>query len=320
MGCLGSKQSLTESATAFEAAYKQTRLLGRGSFGDVVEAESLKTKKRYAVKKMKITDKNRSMVDFEIVTLQKLARVPGQPRPHPNIVNLIEVCKSDTQWCVVLELCPGGDLHQKVQQEGALSERESLNVLRQVLDAVVHMHALGYCHRDLKPGNLILARREAPLLVKVTDFGLTTDKAGPSDADKGYANVMATATGTHEYTAPEVFLLGDEAGSESDDEGVTSSHQIDEKYSAKVDIWSVGAIAYTILGGKHPFDFESVSRPVILVKVGNHALPLAFCLSLNYSINFVIQTPTLKGQAYSRTLLCALVVCGLTSRAIIRYR
>ena len=64
MGCLGSKQSLTESAGDFEETYKQVALLGRGSYGDVVEAEHVKTQKRYAVKKMKITDKNRAMVDF----------------------------------------------------------------------------------------------------------------------------------------------------------------------------------------------------------------------------------------------------------------
>ena len=258
MGCLSSKQSLTESASAFEANYKQTRLLGRGSYGDVVEVEHLVTQKRFAAKKMKITDKNRPMVDLEIGTLQKLS--------HPNVVSLIEVCKSATQWCVVLELCPGGDLHDRVRQAGALSEGECLNVMKQVVDAVVHIHALGFCHRDLKPGNLILARHESPLLIKLTDFGLTSDKAGQCDANNGYENVMATATGTHEYTAPEVFLLGDE-GSESDEDGIVSSHQIDDKYSAKVDIWSVGAIAYTILGGKHPFDFDAVSRPLILQRV-----------------------------------------------------
>ena len=64
MGCLGSKQSLTESAGDFEDTYKQVMLLGRGSYGDVVQAEHIKTQKQYAVKKMKITDKNRAMVDF----------------------------------------------------------------------------------------------------------------------------------------------------------------------------------------------------------------------------------------------------------------
>jgi len=224
----------------------------------VVEAEHLKTGKRYAVKKMKITDKNRKMVDFEIDTLKKLN--------HPNIVNLVEVCKSETQWCVVLELCSGGDLHQKISQKGPISELESAHVMRQVIEAVMHMHSLGYCHRDLKPGNLILCTNEAPYEVKVTDFGLTTDQAQPSDEQKGYHNVMATATGTHEYTAPEVFLLEDE-GSDSDDDGVTTKNQIDTKYSAKVDVWALGAIAYTLLGGKHPFNFDQVARPVVLERV-----------------------------------------------------
>ena len=62
--CLGTKQSLTDGAGDFESKYKQIQLLGRGSFGDVVEAEHFKSGKHYAVKKMKITDKNRKMVDF----------------------------------------------------------------------------------------------------------------------------------------------------------------------------------------------------------------------------------------------------------------
>lgn len=65
MGCLIAKHSLSaDEASDFESVYKQIQLLGRGSFGDVVEAEHLKTGTRYAVKKIKITDKNRKMVDF----------------------------------------------------------------------------------------------------------------------------------------------------------------------------------------------------------------------------------------------------------------
>eukprot|EP00802_Teleaulax_amphioxeia_P010474 Tamp_10502.p2 GENE.Tamp_10502~~Tamp_10502.p2 ORF type:complete len:166 (-),score=28.69 Tamp_10502:525-1022(-) len=113
---------------------------------------------------------------------------------------------------------------------------------------------------------------EAPYRIRVTDFGLTSAKAEPSDEQRGYNNVMATATGTHEYTAPEVFLLEDEA-SDSDDDDIVTKNQIDSKYSAKVDVWAIGATAYTILAGKHPFNFDQYSRPVILQKVIKCELP-----------------------------------------------
>ena len=61
MGCLKSKALTTESASDFEKTFTQIHLLGRGSYGDVVEAEHKKTKRRYAVKKITITDKNRAI-------------------------------------------------------------------------------------------------------------------------------------------------------------------------------------------------------------------------------------------------------------------
>lgn len=104
---------------------------------------------------------------------------------------------------IILELAPGGDLYDRLESGGALSEPDSALVICQILDGLVYMHGNGFCHRDLKPENILMmsADKDSPAYntIKITDFGLSTDQA------QGYLDTMATPCGTPDFTSPELI-------------------------------------------------------------------------------------------------------------------
>lgn len=103
---------------------------------------------------------------------------------HPNIIKYEKILNCDDYLYIVLELATGGDLFDRI---GKISEKEAVNIFKQILEAVEYLHSLGIAHRDLKPENILLS---ADNKVKITDFGLSkiTD-----------SNNMVTLCGTPSY-------------------------------------------------------------------------------------------------------------------------
>ena len=74
---------------------------------------------------------------------------------HPNIINFYELYV-DKNFChIVTEFCGGGELFEKLISKGKFSEAAAVNVLKQILSAIKHLHDLGICHRDMKPENIL---------------------------------------------------------------------------------------------------------------------------------------------------------------------
>eukprot|EP00746_Dinoflagellata_sp_MGD_P126701 gnl/MRDRNA2_/MRDRNA2_61472_c0_seq1.p1 gnl/MRDRNA2_/MRDRNA2_61472_c0~~gnl/MRDRNA2_/MRDRNA2_61472_c0_seq1.p1 ORF type:complete len:449 (+),score=96.71 gnl/MRDRNA2_/MRDRNA2_61472_c0_seq1:668-2014(+) len=115
--------------------------------------------------------------------------------------------------------------------------------MRQILRAVCYCHSHGVCHRDLKPGNFVYADETPTSQLKMIDFGLS----------KHYRQGLKAKVGTLDFVAPEIF----------DGPG----------YSEKVDMWSVGVIAYLLLGGFLPFYSESNDDLIDDICSGNFTFP-----------------------------------------------
>ncbi|KAK3592808.1 hypothetical protein CHS0354_009252 [Potamilus streckersoni] len=149
---------------------------------------------------------------------------------HENIINVFEVMESKNSVYIVMELAQGGDLLDKITEEGPLSKEQAQKIFKQIVEAVEYMHRQNMAHRDLKLENILL---DSEGNVKVTDFGFskTVNKNELSN----------TFCGSAVYTAPEI-LKG-------------------EAYNAfKADVWSLGVILYGLVYGTLPFQESNLSQ------------------------------------------------------------
>ncbi|KAF4028135.1 Protein kinase domain [Phytophthora infestans] len=203
----------------------QTELLGRGHYATVCRGRCRRTDRAVAIKKVKrfMTDPKR--LRSEITALRRV-------KQHPNIVELIDVFETTREVHLVLELCTGGELFERLAEKGAYSEADCVRHVRDMASAVQYLHECGIVHRDLKPENILLSTsNEHDAVVKVADFGLAKIFAGTN---------LKTKCGTWGYSAPEMIS------------GSGSAFGYDDK----VDSWSLGTVLYILLCGYHPFDPE----------------------------------------------------------------
>lgn len=143
---------------------------------------------------------------------------------HPNIVVLKSALEDKTHVHLVLELCAGGELFDRISARGHYSERAASQLMSTIVSVVAHCHEKKVVHRDLKPENFLLADRREDAALKVTDFGLSVFfKDG---------EVLHGCQGSPYYVAPEV---------------------IRGAWGKECDVWSCGVILYILLAGRFPF-------------------------------------------------------------------
>jgi len=181
---------------------------------------------KYAVKTLRhgVDSRQKSFQDLEI-ELQSAASASG----HQNIVRIIDVAEDAEFRYVVLEYCPEGDLFSNITEGNAYVGNEFLikDVFSQILDAVMHCHALSIYHRDLKPENILVTNRAT--CVKLADFGLATRSAITSDFGCGSTFYMSPEC---QQTSPKAF------------------HSYS---SAANDVWSLGVILVNLTCGRNPW-------------------------------------------------------------------
>jgi hypothetical protein len=210
--------------------------LGRGSYGEVHAATHLATGARRAIKSVGKASLRRyvsnvtGFVRREVDILRRL--------DHPNICRLYEAFEDDQTIYLVLELCDGGDLLERVAvARERLPEKEAAFLFLQMLGSVQHLYLRGVVHRDLKPENFLFSRREAerePLPpevapIKLIDFGLSrrlSFEAGMRITPK---------IGTTEYMAPEAF-----------------QGRINAALADRTDMWSMGVVLHVMFIGHFP--------------------------------------------------------------------
>eukprot|EP00928_Gymnodinium_smaydae_P018457 TRINITY_DN17022_c0_g2_i2.p1 TRINITY_DN17022_c0_g2~~TRINITY_DN17022_c0_g2_i2.p1 ORF type:complete len:517 (+),score=137.34 TRINITY_DN17022_c0_g2_i2:91-1641(+) len=209
--------------------------LGEGSYGAVYKARNKDTQSIRAVKTIaKDQMKNVERFKQEIAIMMMM--------DHPNIIKLYETFADRKLIYLVMELCVGGELFDRIIDVGHFTEVQAAIIMQQIIRAIYYMHENHVCHRDLKPENFIFMTKE-PIeknLLKIIDFGLSC-MFSPEQ-------VLTTKAGTPYYVAPQVL-----AG----------------KYDHLSDMWSCGVIMYVLLCGYPPFFGESDAEVLSKVRLGN---------------------------------------------------
>nr|XP_010910900.1 phosphoenolpyruvate carboxylase kinase 1 [Elaeis guineensis] len=202
-------------------AYEIGTEIGRGRFGTVYRCVSTETGEAFAVKSIEKAllsdDVDRECIEREA----KIAQLAAAGNPHAVQVHAVY---EDEAWLhVVMELCPGPDLFDRISRRGSpLSEAEAAAVMAPLMEAVAVCHRRGVAHRDIKPDNVLFDERGC---LKLADFG--------SAECFGDGRPMSGLVGTPHYVAPEVVAGRD--------------------YDEKVDVWSAGVVLYVMLSGVPPF-------------------------------------------------------------------
>ncbi|KAI9086553.1 hypothetical protein K1719_031637 [Acacia pycnantha] len=211
--------------TRLSDKYILGRELGRGEFGITHLCTDRETKEALACKSIS-KRKLRTAVDIEDVR-REVAIMSTLP-DHPNIVKLKATYEDNENVHLVMELCEGGELFDRIVARGHYSERAAATVARTIAEVVRMCHANGVMHRDLKPENFLFANKKENSVLKAIDFGLSVFfKPGER---------FSEIVGSPYYMAPEVLR---------------------RNYGPEVDIWSAGVILYILLCGVPPFWAET---------------------------------------------------------------
>jgi len=210
-------------------------ILGSGVSGLVRKVTHKKTGVMYAVKSLDLglveTKEGLEQLREEIFIMCQL--------DHPNIVRLEEVYESHSEIYLVQELCMGGELFDRLdeQPDYHYTEAECARLIKQMLCAVRYLHSKGIIHRDLKLENFLFSSTSTDSELKMIDFGLSKHFR--------YGEVQNEAVGTPYTVAPEV---------------------IRGQYDERCDIWAIGVIAFLLFSGDPPFGGCGGPEPLMVVR------------------------------------------------------
>ncbi|RVW23281.1 CDPK-related kinase 1 [Vitis vinifera] len=209
----------------FVAHYEMGEEVGRGHFGYTSSAKAKKGSLKGQDVAVKVIAKSKMTTAIAIEDVRREVKILRALTGHKNLVQFYEAYEDDDNVYVVMELCRGGELLDRILARGGkYSEEDAKAVMVQILNVVAFCHLQGVVHRDLKPENFLFISKEENSPLKAIDFGLS-DYVKPDER-------LNDIVGSAYYVAPEV---------------------LHRSYGTEADMWSVGVIAYILLCGSRPF-------------------------------------------------------------------
>jgi calcium-dependent protein kinase len=205
--------------------YTLGRKLGQGQFGTTYLCLEKATGKEFACKSIA---KRKLISQEDVDDVRRELHIMHHLSGHPNIVTIKGAYEDPVAVHLVMELCAGGELFDRIIARGHYSEARAAELCRVIVGVVETCHSLGVMHRDLKPENFLLSDAREHAALKTTDFGLSVFfKPG---------EVFTDVVGSPYYVAPEVLR---------------------KHYGPEADVWSAGVILYILLSGVPPFWAET---------------------------------------------------------------
>jgi len=238
------------SGTLFAGRYRLERMLGEGGVGAVWAAVDTQTGERVAIKLLKPGVVTNSEARRRLIREGRTAVALS----HPNLVRVHgTVLAPDGTPAILMELLEGESLAEHLSRVGRLTLSQTAQVLLQAFEGLRALHERGFIHRDLKPGNIFLARTgtgDTAIQVKLLDLGLVKALGlAAAGLETSTLTVSGMVVGTPQYMAPEQIL------GESD---------IDRQ----ADVFAAGVVLFECLTGTRPTEAENLGKVLKLVLEG----------------------------------------------------
>ncbi|CAL1399333.1 unnamed protein product [Linum trigynum] len=205
--------------------YNLGRKLGQGQFGTTYLCTEISSGIEFACKSI---SKRKLISREDVDDVRREIQIMHHLAGHKNIVTIKGAYEDPLYVHIVMELCSGGELFDRIIQRGHYSERKAAELTKIIASVVEACHSLGVMHRDLKPENFLLVNKDDDFSLKAIDFGLSVFfKPG---------QIFTDVVGSPYYVAPEVLL---------------------KHYGPEADVWTAGVILYILLSGVPPFWAET---------------------------------------------------------------
>jgi serine/threonine protein kinase len=214
-------------------SYRLISRLGAGGMGEVWRAEDTRLLRPVAIKIL--SEKIAQDPEWKARFMRE-ARTVAQMN-HPNIATIYSIEQEGETLFIAMELVEGESL-ATVLSRGPLPPREVARTISQVAEALAEAHEKGIVHRDVKPDNIIVAKRT----VKVLDFGIAK-QTNPTAMDSKTLTQGGMIVGTPYYMSPEQAL--------------------GKPVDSRSDIFSLGVVMYEALTGRRPFDGDTVTETMM---------------------------------------------------------
>ncbi|KAG0557046.1 hypothetical protein KC19_11G098700 [Ceratodon purpureus] len=182
-----------------------------------------------------------ALVKNEVLVMM---RIVDMVSPHPNVIHLIDVYDDEYAVHLVLELCKGGELFDRIVQQRRYSERDAAGVVRQIAAGLAALHHAQVVHRDMKPENCLFVHPHADSPLKIMDFGLSFIH--------NVTNPVVGIFGSIDYVAPEQLNFS----------GAMPAN----------DMWSLGVILFILLCGYPPFRAKTSREKQMRILTGVYTM------------------------------------------------